>query len=73
MSPTVARLLKKYADRLDADAVDHDSDGWWFYPKVGWYLESMGSHLIHEYSLKDVTAALKTLSFGCTCRECVKG
>lgn len=55
-------LLAACAKRADAvDEVGKDDDGYWVWLKTGWVCPDMECGTIHEYTVADAIAMLKTI------------
>lgn len=52
----MARIPKKYRDRIDE--LTHDEEGYWLWLKDGWVLDD-GSHLIHAETIADLLFELR--------------
>lgn len=68
----IRKLRAEYPALIDA-VVDEGGgargNGYWIYLKDGWILEPDGTHLIHEFTVKELRAALARVE-RCHCEEC---
>lgn len=74
----MSRVLEKIA-REDPRVVDFSNesdgrggdDGYWFYLAPGWYWDDPGLHSVHEWNVRDMLRAYRSIR-PCDCVECRK-
>lgn len=74
---SLVTLLAKNRDKFEEGHTEQDdfngAGTWshWLYLKPGWCYPEPGAHIIHESTVREVKAALKSVR-PCACADCIK-
>lgn len=80
------KTLPRTLAKIIADRPDQFDEGWseldgfnpsggyahWIYLKRGWCNGDQGSHIIHECTVKECLAVIRSIE-RCTCDDCIDG